>query len=225
MVSTFKEVNWLKILIDSAQSFGSLNDGRNVGNMGHAATTSFFPAKPLGCYGDGGAIFIKDNELADIVRSIRLHGKGLEKYDHVRVGLNSRLDTLQAAILLEKLKLFPKEIENRNKLASAYRENIKLPIEHQFINEKFQSVWAQYTIKSKDRNKLKSALSQKKVPTAIYYPKPLHLQDGFNHFPVVDGGCKISSNLSEDVISLPMHPYLSDNEIEILIDTINSIVV
>jgi dTDP-4-amino-4,6-dideoxygalactose transaminase len=200
----------LKLLCDSAQGFGGRLDDRVAGGIGDAASTSFFPAKPLGCYGDGGAAFTNDDELAALLRSIRMHGQGGDKYENVRVGMNSRLDTIQAAILLEKIKLFPEEIELREKVAQRYNEalgasnNIRVP----HVLAGAQSTWAQYTIQVTDRNVLAAALKVKGVPTAIYYPIPLSAQKGYSHFP--SAPIPVSEKLSKSVISLPMHPYLDE---------------
>ena len=210
-ITEIAHVDSIKVLVDGAQSFGGSSKGRKVGSMGDATTTSFFPAKPLGCYGDGGAIFINNDEDAHILNSIRLHGKGSEKYDNVRVGLNSRLDTIQAAILLEKLKIFPAELEARAVLALAYMENIyhadcTLPI----LESNKTSAWAQFTLKTKCRDKFRDRLASINIPTVIYYPKPLHLQGGYKNFPVVSTGLMRSQILADSVFSLPMHPYVND---------------
>jgi dTDP-4-amino-4,6-dideoxygalactose transaminase len=198
----------IKVLIDSAQSFGATSKNRRVGTLGDATTTSFFPAKPLGCYGDGGAIFTEDDELAERVNSIRLHGKGSEKYDNVRIGLNSRLDTIQAAILIEKLKLFKNELVMRQKIANIYNDSLaqycKIPI----LDSNTTSAWAQYTIIVDNRDELQSSLKSLGIPSIVYYPIPLSKQKGYEHYPCVSSGTNISERLSKSVLSLPMHPYL-----------------
>ena len=204
----------IKVLVDGAQSFGGSSKGRKVGSMGDATTTSFFPAKPLGCYGDGGAVFTSSEEDKELINSIRLHGKGSEKYDNVRIGLNSRLDTIQAAILIEKLKVFPNELEARGDLAKAYAKNLAdsdicLPT----VEAGNVSAWAQFTVKTPFRADVMHALKAVGIPTAIYYPKPLHLQGGYSHYPVVSSGITNSENLSETVFSLPMHPYVVDADL------------
>ena len=205
--------NELKVIFDAAQSFGAERRGVRAGNFGDATTTSFFPAKPLGCYGDGGAVLTHDEQLAQTINSIRLHGRGAEKYDNVRVGINSRLDTLQAAILLEKLKLFPKEIINRNRAASTYDSLIKTPlVTTPHVDPLNVSVWAQYTLKSDYRDRIRRELTQNKIPTAIYYPIPLAAQKGYLDYPSVSSGLEVSSHLSKIVFSLPMHPYLTELE-------------
>lgn len=198
----------LQLLCDAAQGFGARLNGRVAGGIGDAASTSFFPAKPLGCYGDGGATFTNDDGLADLLRSIRVHGQGSEKYENVRVGVNSRLDTIQAAILLEKMKIFPEEIEMREKVAQRYNaalsasNSIRVPR----VIAGAQSTWAQYTIQVDGRDAVQAALKEKGIPTAVYYPVPLSEQKGYRHFP--DAGTAVSARLSKTVISLPMHPYL-----------------
>jgi dTDP-4-amino-4,6-dideoxygalactose transaminase len=198
----------LLMLCDAAQGFGALFDGRRAGGIGDAAATSFFPAKPLGCYGDGGASFTNDDGLAELLRSIRIHGQGTEKYENVRIGVNSRLDTIQAAILIEKLKIFPEEIGLREKVARRYNELLgrsnRIRVPH--VIEGAQSTWAQYTIQVEDRDRLQSDLKAKGIPTAVYYPIPLSVQRGYSHFP--SAPIPVSEKLSKTVISLPMHPYL-----------------
>jgi|TARA_B110000503_G_scaffold80390_1_gene123199 dTDP-4-amino-4,6-dideoxygalactose transaminase len=198
----------IKVLVDGAQSFGGSSKGRSVGSMGDATTTSFFPAKPLGCYGDGGAIFTSCDEDAEIINSLRLHGKGSQKYDNVRIGMNSRLDTLQAAILIEKLKLFPKELALRAEAAQRYstllQDHCQIPI----LDVDHTSAWAQYTLVLPDRDKIQSALKASSVPSVVYYPIPLSNQTGYQHCPKVSTGTLTSERLSRQVLSLPMHPYL-----------------
>ena len=198
----------IKVIVDGAQSFGAISQGRRVGSMGDATTTSFFPAKPLGCYGDGGAIFTNNEEDADNIGSLRLHGKGSQKYDNVRVGLNSRLDTLQAAILNEKLNIFGGELRARNKVANRYSDALADYVRVPKISADLTSAWAQYTLILKDREHLQSALKSKGIPTVVYYPIPLSEQSGYKHFPTVSSGVMVSEMLSRSVLSLPMHPYL-----------------
>ena len=198
----------LKVLSDTAQGFGATIDGRRTGAIGDAAATSFFPAKPLGCYGDGGAIFTNDGALAELLRSIRIHGQGSDKYENVRVGLNSRLDTIQAAILLEKLKIFPDEIMAREAVARRYTQNLsrsnQICVPH--IIDGAQSTWAQYTIQVPDRSRLQADLKAQGIPTAVYYPIPLNAQAGYCHYPSVKTpNCE---RVRHSVVSLPMHPYL-----------------
>jgi len=200
----------LLMLCDAAQGFGALFDGRRAGGIGHAAGTSFFPAKPLGCYGDGGASFTNDDGLADLLRSIRMHGEGKDKYENVRIGVNSRLDTIQAAILLEKFRIFPEEIAMRETIARRYSKALgssnRIRVPH--VIEGASSTWAQYTIQVPDRDRLQSALKALGIPTAVYYPTPLSRQKGYNSYP--SAPTPASERLSKTVISLPMHPYLDE---------------
>ena len=200
------------VLDDAAQSFGASYRGRRLGGFGTITATSFFPAKPLGCYGDGGAIFTDDADLADTLRSIRVHGQGSDKYDNVRLGLTGRLDTMQAAVLIEKLKIFEDEIAARNQVAERYARDLGNVVTVPHVAAGNTSVWAQYTIRLPhgDRDSFAAALKAEGVPTAIYYPKSMHQQTAYRHFPVADGGLPVSETLSSDVISLPMHPYLDE---------------
>ncbi|HUK60484.1 MAG TPA: DegT/DnrJ/EryC1/StrS family aminotransferase [Stellaceae bacterium] len=200
----------LFVLSDAAQSFGASLGGARVGRFGLATATSFFPAKPLGCYGDGGAIFTDDDELASILRSLRVHGQGSDKYDNVRVGVNGRLDTMQAAILIEKLEIFADEIERRQAVAARYRSALGNNVATPYVMPGAQSVWAQYTIKTPRRDAVVAACRAAGVPTAIYYPLPLSRQSGYRHHPSAPGGTPVSARLSEEVLSLPMHPYLDE---------------
>jgi len=200
----------LLMLCDTAQAFGATLDGRSTANIGDAAATSFFPAKPLGCFGDGGCTFTNDDGLDDLLRSIRIHGQGTDKYENVRIGVNSRLDTIQAAILIEKLTIFQDEIGSRERIARRYSDalsrsnRIRVPR----VIEGAQSTWAQYTIEVPDRDRVQQELKAKGIPTAIYYPIPLSAQKGYQGFPSVP--VPVSERLSKSVISLPMHPYLDE---------------
>lgn len=200
----------LFVLDDAAQSFGATYKGRQLGTFGIATATSFFPAKPLGCYGDGGAIFTDDEEFAAVLRSVRVHGHGSDKYDNVRLGLTGRLDTIQAAILIEKLKIFPDEIVARNRVAARYNERLADVAIVPRVAANCTSVWAQYTIRipAGTRDAFSAKLKAKGVPTAIYYPKPLHRQTAYRMYPSAEGGLPASDRLSDEVISLPMHAYL-----------------
>lgn len=200
----------IKVLVDGAQSFGAVSKGRRVGTMGDATTTSFFPAKPFGCYGDGGAVFTNSDEDAEIINSIRLHGKGSQKYDNVRIGLNSRLDTLQAAILIEKLKLFPGELSMRSSVAQNYNTLLSDVCTVPVLSHENSSSWAQYTLKLDNREELQAKLKGFGIPSVVYYPIPLSKQIGYHQYPSVTTGVGVSAVLSEKVLSIPMHPYLSD---------------
>ena len=212
-VAAIAEAEGLFVLDDAAQSFGASYKGRRLGTFGLATATSFFPAKPLGCFGDGGAIFTDDDQLAETLRSIRAHGQGSDRYDNVRLGLTGRLDTMQAAILIEKLKIFEDEIAARNLVAERYSRGLGNVVTVPRLAGGCDSVWAQYTIrlpKGTDRDGFAAALKAQGIPTAIYYPKSVHQQTAYRDFPVADGGLPISEALSEDVISLPMHAYLDE---------------
>jgi dTDP-4-amino-4,6-dideoxygalactose transaminase len=204
------ESEGLFVLDDAAQAFGATYKGRKLGRLAPATATSFFPAKPLGCYGDGGAVITDDPVLVEMLKSLRVHGQGTDKYDNVRVGLTSRLDTIQAAVLIEKLKIFADEIAARNKVASRYAERLDDVVVVPLVPEGLTSVWAQYTIRLKpgSRQAFAAALTARGVPTAIYYPKPLHRLEAYRRFPVADNGIPITERLAGEVISLPMHAYL-----------------
>lgn len=198
----------LKLIEDAAQGFGGEINGRRAGSFGDMATTSFFPAKPLGCYGDGGAIFTNNDEYANLFRSYRVHGKGKDKYDNVRIGLNSRLDTIQAAVLLEKLAAFPAELQARNKVASIYSTQLSSIFQTPHIPTGYLSSWAQYTLKSESRDLLMSQLKSAGIPTMIYYGTCMHQQTAFNYLNHTDADFPVASSLCKTVFSLPMHPYM-----------------
>ena len=201
------------VLDDAAQAFGASYQDRRLGTFGLATATSFFPAKPLGCYGDGGAIFTDDAQLAADLRSIRVHGQGSDKYDNVRLGLTGRLDTIQAAVLIEKLKIFEDEIAARNGVADRYARGLGNLVSVPHLARGCTSVWAQYTIRLPqgcDRDGFAASLKAQGVPTAIYYPKSMHQQTAYRGYPVAEGGLPVSERLSDDVISLPMHAYLDE---------------
>jgi dTDP-4-amino-4,6-dideoxygalactose transaminase len=202
----------LFVLDDAAQGFGAAIGNRKLGTLTDATTTSFFPAKPLGCYGDGGAVFTDDPEMAETLVSLRVHGQGRDKYDNVRIGLTARLDTIQAAVLIEKLKIFPDEIDARNRIAKRYAKALAGLVGVPQIPDGMTSVWAQYTIRIKPgtRDTFAAALKAEGVPTAIYYPKPLHRMQVYGGFPCAEGGLPVTDRLAEEVISLPMHAYLDE---------------
>jgi dTDP-4-amino-4,6-dideoxygalactose transaminase len=204
----------LKILDDAAQGFGATYRGKKLGTFGTATATSFFPAKPLGCYGDGGAVFTDDDALAARIKSIRLHGEGVDRSEAVRIGITGRLDTIQAAILIEKLKVFPDEIAARDRVAARYTEGLADVALVPRTGNESTSVWAQYTIKLKpgQRDSLAADLKAEGIPTAIYYTRPLHKQPAYRDYPVADGGVPVSERLSGEVISLPMHAYLEPSD-------------
>ncbi len=212
----------LFIIDDAAQGFGATYNNRRIGSFGHVTATSFFPAKPLGCYGDGGAVLTDDDTLADLMRSIRVHGMGGDRYDNVRLGLTSRLDTVQAAVLIEKLRIFPDEIEARDRIARRYNDALRDVVTVPVVPAGMSSVWAQYTIRLKPgkRDAFAAALKADGVPTAIYYPIPLHRQQAYKQYPVGKGGVAVSEALAQEVISLPMHAYLDEPTQDRIIDSV-----
>jgi dTDP-4-amino-4,6-dideoxygalactose transaminase len=207
----------LILIEDAAQGFGGEINGQRAGSFGDIATTSFFPAKPLGCYGDGGAVFTNNDEYAELVRSYRIHGKGQDKYDNVCIGMNSRLDTIQAAILLEKLAEFPRELVNRNKVAERYGK----VLEGKYITPKipygYVSSWAQFTLVDKHRDQLMADLKKQGVPTMIYYRNCMHQQAAFSDLGYQFGEFPVAEMLSNLVFSLPMHPYMSSASVDIIL--------
>lgn len=210
LLNAFCTAHGLLLIADGAQGFGGSYRGRKVGTLAPVTTTSFFPAKPLGCYGDGGAILTDDAELVALLRSLRVHGQGTDKYDNVRIGVNSRLDTLQAAILMCKLDVFADETEKRQVVAARYAEALGNRVMTPTVPADCVSVWAQYTLRIPGgrRDSVAAALKAAGVPTAIYYSKPLHRQSAYRHFPSA-GTLATSDRLSGESLSLPMHPYLS----------------
>ena len=201
------------VICDAAQSFGAAYKDRKIGTIGDLTTTSFFPAKPLGCYGDGGAVFLDDDETVAVLRSLRVHGQGTDKYDNVRIGMNARLDTVQAAVLIEKLRIFAEEIEARQKIADRYSTALRDLVLVPELPDGLTSVWAQYTVRlppGRDRDQVAAELKSRGVPTAVYYVKPLHRQTAYRDYPVAGNGLPVSERLSDEVLSLPMHPYLAE---------------
>jgi len=209
----------LKIIIDGAQSFGSTYEGKTDSNLGDISTTSFFPAKPLGCYGDGGAVFTNDEELAIKMKSLRVHGQS-KRYHHKYIGMGGRLDTIQAAVLNVKLKYYPKDLSLRQEVAEKYNSALKnhnpklvLP----FVEEGRTSAWAQYSIRVKNRDEVQNKLKQAGIPTAVHYPMPLHLQECFKYLGYKKGDFPISEIVSREIMSLPMNPYVTNEEIEYIV--------
>jgi dTDP-4-amino-4,6-dideoxygalactose transaminase len=206
----------LYVLEDGAQGFGGRIGKQKACTFGDISTTSFFPAKPVGCYGDGGAEFTDNDEWAELLESYHIHGKGSDRYDNVRIGMNSRLDSIQAAILLVKLKVFKEyELVDVNKVAARYTEKLKGVVKTPVIPDGFYSSWAQYTIQVENkevRAKLQAALKAFDIPTAIYYPIPMHRQTAFNYLNLDENRCPVSDQLADTVISLPIHPYLSESD-------------
>ena len=208
----------LKVIIDGAQSFGSTYNGITDSNLGDISTTSFFPAKPLGCYGDGGAVFTNDEEIANKMKSLRLHGQS-KRYHHKYIGMGGRLDTIQAAVLNVKLKYYPKDLALRQEVAFKYtkalesKTNLLLP----YVDEKATSAWAQYSVRAKNREEVQNKLKEAGIPTAVHYPMPLHLQECFTYLGYKKGDFPISEIVSEEIMSLPMNPYLTDDKIEYIV--------
>jgi UDP-2-acetamido-2-deoxy-ribo-hexuluronate aminotransferase len=208
----------LKVIIDGAQSFGCTYDNKTDSNLGDISTTSFFPAKPLGCYGDGGAVFTNDEKIATKMKSLRLHGQS-KRYHHQYIGMGGRLDTIQAAILNVKLKYYPKDLALRQEVASKYakalenKTNLILP----FVGSNCTSAWAQYSVRVKNRDELQNRLKEAGIPTAVHYPMPLHLQECFTYLGYKKGDFSISEIVSDEIMSLPMNPYISDEEITYIV--------
>ena len=216
----------LFVIEDAAQAFGAEYKGRKACSFGNIACTSFFPAKPLGCYGDGGMCFTDNDSLAAALDSIHVHGKGSHKYDNARIGINGRLDTLQAAILLAKFEIFPEEVELRQEVAVRYTSHLTphSTLHTPHVPSGLRSVWAQYSVLAQDENhrsKLQKVLSDNGIPTAIYYPKPLHLQTAFASLGYKKGDFPISEDCAERIFSLPMHPYLNENDQRKISEVIN----
>jgi UDP-2-acetamido-2-deoxy-ribo-hexuluronate aminotransferase len=212
----------LFVIEDAAQSFGAEYHGRKVCALAEIAATSFFPAKPLGCYGDGGMVFTDDDALAQRLISIRVHGSGTNKYDNVRLGINGRLDTLQAAILLAKFEIFPEEIERRQEVANRYAEllgqsrMVKCPR----VADGAKSSWAQYSLLCMHREKIMAALKARGIPSAVYYPIPLHLQGAYQYLGYQKGDFPVAERIAKAIFSLPMHPYLTEEDQRVIAETI-----
>ncbi|MGK7346763.1 MAG: DegT/DnrJ/EryC1/StrS family aminotransferase [Candidatus Nitrospinota bacterium M3_3B_026] len=210
----------LFVLADAAQSFGGVYKGKRAGSLGDAAATSFFPAKPLGCYGDGGAVFTDDDKLADRLVSIRVHGQGENKYDNVRLGLNARLDTIQAAVLLARLEVFDDEVEKRREVADRYTEALGDAVKTPSVPGGLKSAWAQYSVLSGRRDEMTDNLAREGIPTAIYYPKPLSLQKAFERLGRREGDFPVAEATSKNILSLPMSPYMAKETIDVIADAV-----
>jgi UDP-2-acetamido-2-deoxy-ribo-hexuluronate aminotransferase len=213
-IHTISDKHNLKVIIDGAQSFGSTYNGKRDSTLGDISTTSFFPAKPLGCFGDGGAVFTNDDDLATKMKSLRVHGQS-KRYHHQYIGLGGRMDTIQCAIVSVKLKYYEKDLALRQEVASKYTKalagkDLVLP----FVNEKATSAWAQYSVRVQNRDEIQSKLKEQGVPTAVHYPIPLHLQECFVYLGYKKGDFPIAEMVSGEIMSLPMNPYLNDEEIE-----------
>ena len=195
----------LFVLEDAAQSFGASFKGKKACSFGSCAATSFFPAKPLGCYGDGGALFSNDEQFIEICKSLRVHGQGSDKYNNVRIGINGRMDTLQAAIVLAKLEIFDDEIQQRQQVAKRYNQLLKNVVSVPVVPDQCISAWAQYSVESDKREDIMARLKIANIPTTIYYPKPLHLQTAFSYLGYKKGSMPVSEAIAERIFSLPMH--------------------
>ncbi len=214
----------LLMLADAAQSFGATRAGKRVGTLAPITATSFFPSKPLGCYGDGGAIFVDDADTFEILQSLRVHGQGKDKYENVRIGINGRCDTMQAAILLEKLAIFEEEIAMRQQIAERYNDALNDVAHTPVVEQGVTCVWAQYTIRLTDRDSVALKLKEARIPTTIYYPIPLHRQTAYKQFPLAPGGLPVSEKVAGEVLSLPMHPYLSETDQDMIVDAVKNAV-
>ena len=222
-INAFAKTNGFWVLDDAAQSFGTEYRGRKTGSLTNVTCTSFFPAKPLGCYGDGGALFTDNDEIAAIARSCRIHGQGVNKYQCDRLGMTARLDTMQAAVLLAKLDIFDDELNQRESIANYYHELLSDWVETPVRHSDVTSSWAIYTLnlpKSVDRKNMQENLGKNGIPTAIYYPIPMHLQKPYKHFPRAKFGLEVSERLAQTVLSIPMHPYLSKDAQQTIGNTI-----
>jgi dTDP-4-amino-4,6-dideoxygalactose transaminase len=208
-IQQLAQANSLFIMEDAAQSFGAEYGGKRSCSIAPLSATSFFPAKPLGCYGDGGAIFCSDPHIAEVLRSIRVHGQGATKYHNIRIGMNGRLDTIQAAILLEKLAIFADELEKRNSVATRYTQGLSDVVITPTVPSGYRSSWAQYTVRTQYRDQMIKFLQTRGIPTMVYYMTPLHLQAAYQHLGYQTGDLPLAEQLSGEVVSLPMHPYLS----------------
>ena len=210
----------LKVIVDGAQSFGSTYKGISDSNLGDISCTSFFPAKPLGCYGDGGALFTNDEKLADKIKSLRLHGQSI-RYHHQYIGMGGRLDTIQAAVLNVKLKYYGKDLKLRQDVAEKYTKALNAKnIETPFVKSDRTSAWAQYSIRVQNRTELQTKLQNLGIPTAVHYPMPLHVQECFKYLNLKEGDFPISEKVSKEIMSLPMNPYVSDEEIEFIVENL-----
>ena len=219
-ISAIAKENGMQVVCDACQSFGAAVGNKRIGTLGAISATSFFPAKPLGCYGDGGALFTDSDENLELMKSFRVHGMGADRYENVRIGINGRLDTIQAAILLVKMTVLEDELKKRDEVATKYREGIKKAI-HQHIPQGYKSAWAQYSMLVENRDKVQAALKEKGIPTMIYYPLPIHRQKAYEMF-AIGREFPVSDMLSQKILSVPMHPYLDSETQGYIIDAMNS---
>jgi UDP-2-acetamido-2-deoxy-ribo-hexuluronate aminotransferase len=221
-INEIAEKNNLFVIEDAAQSFGAIYKGKKTGSLAQIAATSFFPAKPLGCYGDGGAVFTDDEKILEILKSLRVHGQGIDKYNNIRIGMNGRMDTIQAAILLSKMEIFEEEIFQRQTVAQRYdkllEKNVAVPV----VPENCRSAWAQYSVQSDKRDAIIDGLKKAGIPVNIYYLTPLHLQTAFSYLEYKSGSMPVSEEVGKKIFSLPMHPYLTEEEQEKIAGIINN---
>jgi len=213
----------LKVIIDGAQSFGSTYKGKTDSQLGDISTTSFFPAKPLGCYGDGGAIFTNNDEYAQIIKMMRVHGQN-KRYHHKYIGMGGRLDTIQAVVLLAKLPQYPQELADRQQVAQNYTDVLSDSLQTPVIKPNRSSAWAQYTVRVNNRDALQVKLKDNGIPTAVHYPMPLHLQECFQYLNYKQGDFSISEKASNEVMSLPMNPFLTNDEVGHIVDTLKTLI-
>jgi UDP-2-acetamido-2-deoxy-ribo-hexuluronate aminotransferase len=221
-ISSIAKRRGLFILEDAAQGFGAVYRKKRTCAFGDIAATSFFPAKPLGCYGDGGAIFTNDDDVNEKLRSIRVHGQGIDKYDNVRIGINGRLDTIQAAVLLAKMELFEEELKSRERIAGRYSQSLKGSVVTPYVRPDSTSCWAQYSVLTDNRESVLAKLKTKHVPTAVYYPKPLHLQDAFRNLGCKRGDYPVTERVADKIFSIPMHPYLDEQTQDYIVASIKA---
>lgn len=216
----------LFVLEDAAQSFGAKYHDNKAGGLASVAATSFYPAKPLGCYGDGGAVFTNDTNLFDELVSLRVHGQATsgDKYDNIRIGMNARMDTIQAAVLLEKLKLYDNELQERSRVAASYTAKLKGALITPTIPSNQNSVWAQYSVQSPQRDLIRKKLGDQGIPTAIFYPIPIHLSTAYKHLGYNHGDFPVSEATAQQIFSLPMHPYLAEKEIQQICKLVVSVI-
>ena len=217
VIQTIADKYNLKVIIDGAQSFGSTYNGKTDSNLGDISTTSFFPSKPLGCYGDGGAVFTNNEECANKIKLLRVHGQN-KRYHHKYIGIGGRLDTMQAAILLAKLPYFKKELKDRQKVADHYTSGLSKILQTPVIKLNRSSAWAQYTLRVKNRDALQIKLKENGIPTSVFYPIPLHLQECFQYLRHQQGDFLISEKASNEVMSIPMNPFLTDDQIDYVVN-------
>jgi dTDP-4-amino-4,6-dideoxygalactose transaminase len=211
-INALSEAEGVWVLADAAQSYGARYQNRRVGALAEVTATSFYPSKPLGAYGDGGAVFTDDEDLHRRMTQIRVHGQGKDRNENVRVGLTARLDTIQAAVLLEKLAIFDEECAARERIAARYSEQLADIVDTPVVRADRTSVWAQYTVRSSKRDRIVAGLGAEGIPTAVFYPRPIHMQPAYRMFPVAEGGLPVTEDLAKRVVSLPMHAYLGETD-------------